>query len=102
MYQVRSEIQQGEKNTLQKFDFVLCDYETEHWYWEFVERIRKLILAGLIGLVGRGTVLPWSFAKCVPAHWRSRSRMAGRTHSILNLRTAAHLCFPSVAALVRR
>ena len=26
-------------------------------YWEIVELIRKLILAGLIGLVGRGTVL---------------------------------------------
>ena len=26
-------------------------------YWEIVELVRKLILAGLIGLVGRGTVL---------------------------------------------
>ena len=26
-------------------------------YWEIVELIRKLILAGLIGLFGRGTVL---------------------------------------------
>ena len=57
MYQVRSEILAGDKDTLQKFDFVLADYDTEHWYWEIVELIRKLILAGLIGLVGRGTVL---------------------------------------------
>ena len=54
---VRAEIQQGDKGTLQKFDFVLGDYDSAHWYWEIVELIRKLIMAGLIGLVGRGTVL---------------------------------------------
>ena len=31
MYKVRSEILAGDKDTLQMFDFVLCDYDTEHW-----------------------------------------------------------------------
>ena len=34
-------------------------------YWEIVELIRKLILAGLIGLVGRGTVLQTVLASLI-------------------------------------
>ena len=32
------------------------DYKREYWYWEVVELSRKLILSGLIGLFGRGTI----------------------------------------------
>jgi hypothetical protein len=38
------------------FDFVLGDYNKEHWYWEIVEFGRKLLLSGLMGLVGRGSI----------------------------------------------
>ena len=65
MRRVRSEILAGDKDTLQKFDFVLADYDTAHWYWEIVELVRKLILAGLIGLVGRGTVLQTVLASLI-------------------------------------
>ena len=40
----------------QKFQFVLGDYKRDFWYWEVVELSRKLILAGVIGLVQRGTI----------------------------------------------
>jgi hypothetical protein len=56
MYKVREFIEQGDPDTLQKFEFVLGDYDQAHWYWEVVELTRKLVLAGLIGLAGRGTV----------------------------------------------
>ena len=56
MYKVRDLIAEGDHDTLSKFDFVLGDYDREHWYWEVVELSRKLILAGLIGLAGRGSV----------------------------------------------
>jgi hypothetical protein len=83
----------GDKDTLQTFEFVLGDYDKNHWYWEVnemqshsievaerlvnatgdilarilpmrsslctlqvVELGRKLILSGLIGLVGRKTI----------------------------------------------
>ena len=49
-------IMNEDAETLQKFSFVLSDYRTDCWYWEIVELSRKLILSGLIGLFGRGTI----------------------------------------------
>eukprot|EP01043_Picozoa_sp_COSAG02_P053586 COSAG02_NODE_5937_length_3930_cov_4.274863_3_plen_196_part_00 len=37
-------------------NFQNSDYKTEYWYWEVVELSRKLILSGLIGLFGRGSI----------------------------------------------
>ena len=56
MYRVRDKIKADDKDTLQTFGFVLGDYDRDHWYWEVIELSRKLILAGLIGLVGRGSI----------------------------------------------
>ena len=35
MYKVRELITEGDPDTLQKFEFVLGDYDREHWYWEW-------------------------------------------------------------------
>jgi hypothetical protein len=56
MYHVRDKINAGDNDTLETFGFVLGDYDSDHWYWEVCELARKLILAGLIGLVGRGSI----------------------------------------------
>lgn len=56
MYKKKDRIVAGDEETLQTFDFVLGDYVPERWYWECVELSRKLVLSGLIGLVGRGTI----------------------------------------------
>jgi hypothetical protein len=56
MYRVRDKIKAGDKDTLEIFGFVLGDYNTQHWYWEVIELARKLVLAGLIGLFGRGSI----------------------------------------------
>ena len=34
MYRVRDKIMVGDEDTLQTFDFVLGDYNPQHWYWE--------------------------------------------------------------------
>ena len=51
MYRNRQKILEEDEDTIQVYDFVLGDYNKEHWYWEVVELGRKLILGGLIGLV---------------------------------------------------
>jgi len=51
MYRNRQNILEEDEDTIQVYDFVLGDYNKEHWYWEVVELGRKLILGGLIGLV---------------------------------------------------
>jgi hypothetical protein len=51
MHRVREKILDDDEDTVKVYDFVLGDYNKEHWYWEVVELGRKLILAGLIGLV---------------------------------------------------
>jgi hypothetical protein len=56
MYRVKDKILAEDTNTLKQFHFVLGDYKTEYWYWEVVELGRKLILSGLIGLFGRGSI----------------------------------------------
>jgi hypothetical protein len=56
MIRSKPDILSEDPDTLQKFDFVLADYRTDRWYWEVVELGRKLVLSGLIGLFGRGTI----------------------------------------------
>lgn len=56
MLRSKSLILSEDPDTLQKFDFVLSDYRTDTWYWEVVELGRKLVLSGLIGLFGRGSI----------------------------------------------
>ena len=50
-------IKAGDEDTLKFWDFALGDYSTDHWYWEVVELSRKLIMAGLLGLLGRGSII---------------------------------------------
>ena len=57
MVKVRKLILECDEDTLKQYGFVLDDCKTTHWYWEVVELGRKLTLAGLIGVVGRGTAL---------------------------------------------
>ena len=56
MYRVKDKILAGDPATMQHYNFAIGDYKTEYWYWEVVELGRKLILSGLIGLFGRGTI----------------------------------------------
>ena len=83
MYGNRQSIMEEDEDTIQAYDFVLGDYNKEHWYWEVVELGRKLILGGLIGLVcGRPVAVTtaafteasfccrWAEARSHRAHWR--------------------------------
>jgi hypothetical protein len=56
MWKERELIKAGDPDTEQKFDFVLSDYQSSHWYWECVELFRKLILSGLISVFQRGSI----------------------------------------------
>jgi hypothetical protein len=56
MHARRAKILAGDEATLRTFAFVLGDYKPTHWYWEVVELSRKLIMSGLLGLVGRGSI----------------------------------------------
>jgi len=56
MWKERELIKSGDPDTEQKFEFVLGDYQSRHWYWECVELFRKLILSGLISVFQRGSI----------------------------------------------
>ena len=56
MWDAQEGIQNDDKAALQEFDFMIGDYKKTHWYWEIAELGRKLVLSGVLGLVGRGTV----------------------------------------------
>lgn len=56
LWRVRDKIHARDEDTLKLFDFVIGGYEDKYFYWELVELARKLILSGLIGLYGRGSV----------------------------------------------
>jgi hypothetical protein len=49
-------IRKEDEDTLRFWDFALGDYDIDHWYWECVELSRKMIMAGLLGLLGRGSI----------------------------------------------
>jgi Ca2+-binding EF-hand superfamily protein len=56
MLRYREAIVAQDEAALRMFEFVIADYKPEYWYWEVVELARKLLLSGLIVVVGRGTV----------------------------------------------
>lgn len=56
LYNKRDLILAKDPKTLERYAFALDDYKLEYWYWEVVELARKLILTGIIALIGRGTV----------------------------------------------
>ena len=56
MWKVRSKIHEKDEETLKLYGFIIGEYRDAMWYWEMVELGRKLVLAGLIGLLGRGQV----------------------------------------------
>jgi hypothetical protein len=56
MLQYREAIVAQDEAALRMFQFVIADYKLEYWYWEVVELARKLLLSGLIVVLGRGTV----------------------------------------------
>ena len=49
-------IKSGDEDTLKFWDFAIGDYGPDHWYWEVVELLRKMIMVGAIGLLGRGSI----------------------------------------------
>jgi len=55
-------IAEKDEDTMKEFDFIIGDYKPELFFWEVVELTRKLILSGLIGLAGRGSIAQCVFA----------------------------------------
>ena len=45
MWRERKLIQEGDRDTLQKFDFALGDYKLTHWYWEVVSLLSLITLS---------------------------------------------------------
>lgn len=62
LYKHKELIEAEDEDTMQEFDFIIGDYKPEFFFWEVVELSRKLVLSGLIGLVGRGSVAQCVFA----------------------------------------
>eukprot|EP01047_Picozoa_sp_COSAG01_P040076 COSAG01_NODE_3349_length_6224_cov_19.144653_1_plen_1296_part_00 len=56
MLRYRQAIVAQDEDAVNMFQFVVADYKPEYWYWEVVELARKLLLSGLISILGRGTV----------------------------------------------
>eukprot|EP01051_Picozoa_sp_SAG22_P002489 SAG22_NODE_111_length_19607_cov_12.696637_16_plen_210_part_00 len=56
LWRVREKIYARDEDTMKLFEFAVGDYSDKYWYWELVELGRKLVLSGLIGLFGRGSV----------------------------------------------
>ena len=73
MFRARKAIVAEDEDALILWDFVLSDYHTTHWYWEIVELSRKLILAGLIGLVGSGSIAQVRKTPTWPRSWANFS-----------------------------
>ena len=38
------------------FNFLIGDFKPKYWFWEVVELFRKLLLSGILSLVGRGSI----------------------------------------------
>jgi hypothetical protein len=56
MFRVRKELRAGDEAATGMFNFLIGDYKPEFWYWEVVELLRKLMLSGILSLVGRGSI----------------------------------------------
>jgi hypothetical protein len=56
MFRVRKELLAGDEDVTSMFSFLIGDYKPEFWFWEVVELSRKLLLSGILSLVGRGSI----------------------------------------------
>jgi membrane protein implicated in regulation of membrane protease activity len=45
----------GEKVAVQRLGFLMKNYDVQHWYFEILEMIRKLLMACVIALIDSGT-----------------------------------------------
>ena len=56
MFRVRTKIISGDEDVTNMFNFLVGDYKPKYWFWEVVELFRKLLLSGILSLVGRGSI----------------------------------------------
>jgi hypothetical protein len=56
MFRVRTNIVSGDEDVTSMFKFLVGDYKPKYWFWEVVELFRKLLLSGILSLVGRGSI----------------------------------------------
>jgi hypothetical protein len=56
MFRVRKELREEHDAATSMFSFLVADYKPQYWFWEPVELVRKLLLSGILGLVGRGSI----------------------------------------------
>eukprot|EP01047_Picozoa_sp_COSAG01_P049848 COSAG01_NODE_4981_length_4573_cov_2.672105_2_plen_1101_part_00 len=65
MLRHRKSIVAQDSETTRMFFFIVADYRVECWYWEVVELARKLLLSGLISVLGRGSVAQAAMAALI-------------------------------------
>ena len=65
LYRNREKILAGDKATLKQFDMLIDDYNLDCYYWEIVELVRKLLLAGVLMFIGRGSPLQGAGGICI-------------------------------------
>ena len=56
MFRVRTNILSGDEDATGMFNFLIGDFKPKYWFWEVVELFRKLLLSGILSLVGRGSI----------------------------------------------
>eukprot|EP01046_Picozoa_sp_COSAG06_P030543 COSAG06_NODE_2908_length_6105_cov_9.949384_2_plen_1038_part_00 len=56
MSRVREQLRSNDEDAVNMFKFLVADYKAEFYYWEVVELGRKLMLSGVISLLGRGSI----------------------------------------------
>jgi hypothetical protein len=56
MFHVRKELREEDDDATSMFSLLVADYKPQYWYWEPVELVRKLLLSGILSLVGRGSI----------------------------------------------
>jgi hypothetical protein len=56
MFRVRTNIIAGDEDATGMFNFLIGDFKPKYWFWEVVELLRKLLLSGILSLVGRGSI----------------------------------------------
>jgi hypothetical protein len=56
MFRVRTNIIARDDDATGMFNFLIGDFKPKYWFWEVVELFRKLLLSGILSLVGRGSI----------------------------------------------
>eukprot|EP01046_Picozoa_sp_COSAG06_P051942 COSAG06_NODE_8599_length_2118_cov_45.241768_2_plen_262_part_00 len=56
MFRARTKIISKDEDATGMFNFLIGDFKPEYWFWEVVELFRKLLLSGILSLVGRGSI----------------------------------------------